>query len=157
MPSVTGLSGNIQVKIMRNTAECSLLQVLLGGVGTCQLNEITLGPFEVQPATMPPANARVTPRSLSVAQSTEYNVLFYSDAGVPKGGAIKVTLPPGTVATGATVNGAAISGKVRSANGKNVFLKSPASSKDDTYTGTKLAVMQTIYCGVRPYTLTPKP
>jgi hypothetical protein len=26
----------------------------------------------------------VSPRSLSVAQSTEYNVLFYSAAGLPK-------------------------------------------------------------------------
>jgi hypothetical protein len=70
-----------------------------------------------------------------------------------------VTLPPGTVATGAVVNGVAITGKVRSALGKNVFLKAPASSKDDAYTGTRLSVMQTIYCGVqpKPSTLNPEP
>ena len=148
MPSVPGPSGNVEVKIMGSSSACSLIQMELVGVGTCQLDERTFDAFEVLPATMPPANAKVSPRSLSVAQTTEYNVLFYSAAGVPKGGAITLTLPPGTVATDAVVNGAAISGKVRSALGKNVFLKSPASSKDDMYTGTRLAVMQEIYCGL---------
>ena len=50
-------------------------------------------------------------------------MLFYSAAGLPKGGAITVTLPPGTVAADAVVNGVAITGKVRTASGKNVFLK----------------------------------
>ncbi|KAJ1482699.1 hypothetical protein T484DRAFT_1803203, partial [Baffinella frigidus] len=143
MPGLIGLAGAAQVKIMRDSAECSVIQVSLLGPGTCQLDVGTFGAFALQPAVMPQANAKVSPRSLNVAQSTEYNVLFYSAAGIPKDGAITLTLPPGTIATGATVNGAAISGKVRTASGKNVFLKSPASSKDGTYTGTKLAVIET--------------
>ena len=148
MPSVIGLTQPLTVKIVRDAIECSAIQISIGGAGTCVLDSGTFGAFAVVSANMTSSNARVTPRDLSVSKNTEYNILFFSDAGVPKDGAIKITLPKGTQAPNARVSGAAITGKVRTFSGKNVFLKSPASSQDDFYTGTSLSVMLTEKCNI---------